>query len=377
MFLTIFSIPLVFYSLLSSLINVPKYLIFFILFTVYHLLSSIIINPVPSFSYWIWFLLLDKNFLACLIFFIIENTHFDERFIRIMNRNILIVVLISLLVSLIQIKYPSFFLSTGISLDAEDVIYYSQNRIFSIYSWLDLNSLGITFPILIAILLSFYNKKKKTFPLVVISGIVVSFLTKARYVMLSAIIVFSQLFFASKIKLRKKVYIFFIFAASIVIFSSIAKVVGYDIQQVIDERIMEKSSDMLSAKTRIISYYVFLKVFPDHPLFGVGPETKSNVVQLLGGSAPLIHVGYLSYLYFYGLVGSFLLLFSMFYLLKRTQIVGKKYEFWGGFYGLLSFFAANATMVYFNFSEMGIILVIIYIRYFSEKSSLELSELKL
>jgi hypothetical protein len=372
-YISLILIPVAFYFLITPKINLPKYLLFFILFTIYHLCSVYKNNLVPSDTNLLRFFLSDRNVLACLFFFVIENTHFDERFIRIMTRNIFIIVIISLLVSLLQIKYPYFFVSPYVTANMEREEYLSENRIFSIYSWVDLNSLGITFPILVAILLSFFSHKKLTFPLIVISGLVVSFLTKARYAMVSVIIVFSQLFFSSKIKLSKKVYILLIFTGSVVISLSVAKAMGYDIQRVIDERILEKSTHMGSANTRIYSYYVFLKVFPEHPMFGVGPETKTDVIRLLGGIAPLIHVGYLSYLYFYGLIGCFLFFFSIFYLLRDAWIVGTKYEFWGGFYGLLSFCVANTTMVYFNLSEMGIVLIILYLRYFKETSSLELA----
>jgi len=375
-FLFFLSLPIVFLLLLSPKIKFPGYLLFFISFTFYHLLSSYIIDPKPSLAYWIKFILRDDNVLACLLFFIIENTHFDEKFIRRMNRSILFIVLVSLMVSFIQVRYPSFFVSPVIAQDPENV-YFSQNRISSIYSWLRSNSLGITFPILVAILLSFYSNKKMILLLIVISGIVVSFLTKARYIMLSAIIVFSQLLFTSKIKLRNKIYIFLIFTGSVFILPVVAKAIGYDIQQVIDDRILEKETDMGSAKARILSFSVFLKVFPDHPIFGVGPETKWEVVQLLRGAAPIIHVGYLSYLYYYGLAGSFLFFVSLFLLLKRAWIVGKKHEFWGGFYGLLAFSFANATMVYFNFSETGIILLVVYLRYFNEQSLVKLPKLKI
>jgi hypothetical protein len=251
--------------------------------------------------------------------------------------------------------------------------FLNESRIFSIYSWIDLNSLGVTFPILIAILLSFFSQKKVASPIIILSGIIVSFLTKARYVMISIIIVFSQYFFISKISLSKKATILIIFFGSILISLSVAKAMGYNIQQVIDERILEKSTNMGSANARILSYYVFLKVFPEHPLFGVGPETRPEVVRLLGGRAPIIHVGYLSYLYYYGIFGCFFLFLAIFFLLKRAWTIGSKNEFLAGFYGLLAFCLANTTMVYFNFSEMGIILVVIYLRYFSEKSDSELS----
>jgi hypothetical protein len=319
------------------------------------------------------FLLSNRNILACLLFFVAENTHFDERFIRIMNRNIFLIVIISLVFSLLQLKNPSFFVAPYILENLGNENFLNESRIFSIYSWIDLNSLGITFPILIAILLSFFSQKKIASPIIILSGIIVSFLTKARYVMISTIIIFSQYFFISKMSLSKKVSILLIFFGSIMISMSVAKAMGYNIQQVIDDRILEKSTNMGSANARIFSYYVFLKVFPEHPLFGVGPETRPEVVRLLGGSAPIIHVGYLSYLYFYGLFGCFFLFLAIFFMLKRAWIIGSKNDFLAGFYGLLAFCLANTTMVYFNFSEMGIVLVIIYLRYFSEKPVLELS----
>jgi hypothetical protein len=373
MFLTLSMIPFASYIIITPKINFPKYLVFFSIFTIYHLYSVFINKLIPSDTTTLKFFLADREVLACLFFFVIENTHFDERFIRIMNRNIFIVVGISLITSLLQIKNPSFFVPPSVLANINNETFLSENRIFSIYSWLDLNTLGITFPILIAILLSFFSQKKIASPLIILSGIIVSFLTKARYVMISTIIIFSQYFFISKMSLSKKVSILLIFFGSIMISVSVAKAMGYNIQQVIDDRILEKSTNMGSANTRILSYYVFLKVFPEHPLFGVGPETRPEVVRLLGGWAPIIHVGYLSYLYYYGLLGCFFVFFAIFFMLKRAWTIGSKNDFMAGFYGLLAFCIANTTMVYFNFSEMGIVLVIIYLRYFSEKPALELS----
>ncbi len=371
-FITILFIPIACFILIYPKIKFPTYLIFLALFTVYSLISVYINNLIPSYTNFSKFVLSNRNVLAFLLFFVAENTHFDERFIRIMNRNVFIIVIISLVVSLIQLKNPSFFVPQNILLNPDNETYLSEGRVFSIYSWVDLNSLGISFPILIAILLNSFSRKRIATPIIILSGIIVSFLTKARYAMISILIVFSQYFFISKIKFSKKVSILIIFAGSILISLGVAKAMGYNIQQVIDERILERSTNMGSANARIISYFVFLKVFPEHPLFGVGPETSADVVRLLGGRAPLIHVGYLSYLYFYGIFGCFFMFMAIFYMLRKAWIIGSKYEFWAGFYGLLAFCFANTTMVYFNFSEMGIVLIIIYIRYFSEKFSMEL-----
>jgi len=367
-------IPIAIYQLITKKVKFPKYLFFLVVFTLYHLTSVYINKLIPLDTNWVYFILSDPNFLACVFFFIIENSHFDEGFIHKLNRCIFTVVVISLIVSLIQIKFRYFFVDPILYTNKDYVHYIEQGRIFSIYSWIDLNSLGISFPIMLSILLSINSTEKIFFPVTLISGIVVSFLTRARYVMLSTLIVFSQLFFVSKIEIRKKIYILLLASFSIIVLIIIARAYDFNIKQIIENRILEKGSGLASARVRITSYEIFLLKFPEHPLFGVGPATRLDVVQLLRGAAPLIHVGYLSYLYFYGIIGSLFLFLSIFILVKNAWNVGRKYLFWGSFYGLLAFCFANTTFVYFNLSEVGIILAVIYLKYFNDKSSLELPD---
>ncbi len=369
-------IPIAIYLLITKKIKFPKYLFFLSVFTIYHLTSVYINKLIPLDTNWVYFILSDPNFLACVFFFIIENSDFDEKFIHKLNRCIFSVVVISLIVSLIQIKFRYFFVDPILYTNRDYVHYIEQGRVFSIYSWIDLNSLGISFPIMLSILLSINSTEKIIFPLTLISGMVVSFLTRARYVMLSTIIVFSQLFFVSKIEIRKKIYILLLAGCSIFVLVLIARAYDFDIQKVIEDRILERGSGLASARVRVTSYEIFLLKFPEHPLFGVGPATRLDVVQLLRGAAPLIHVGYLSYLYFYGIIGSLFLFLTIFLLVKKAWNVGRKYLFWGSFYGLLAFCFANTTFVYFNLSEIGIILAVIYLKYFNDKSSLELPENK-
>src|SRR4030042_3132218 len=335
-------LPIAVYYVIVQKYKFPKYLLFLLLFTFYHLGSIFINNLLPLDTNWLYYILSDYNVLACVVLFIVENTRYDLKFIHKLNRCIFAIIIIALLVSIIQIRYPYFFVNPILT-GKEYIHYIEQGRNFSIFSWIDLNSLGISFPIMISILLSIGRTEKLTFPLTIMSGIVVAFLSKARYVCISTIIVFSQLFFVSKIDFRKKVYILLIFMISVVAVVGIAKIYNYDIQKVIDNRILEKSSDLASARARVISYEVFLIKFPEHPLLGVGPITKPDVVQLLRGWAPVIHIGYLSYLYFYGIVGSLFIFISIFLLIIRAWTVGRKYLFWGAFYGLLSFCFANVT----------------------------------
>ncbi|MBK7172705.1 MAG: O-antigen ligase family protein [Bacteroidales bacterium] len=354
-------LPIVFYLLLTKRNRMPLYLLLFMGFTVFHLLSIFINDIKPGDINWLLYFMSDRAVVACALFFVIENTHFDQKFIKSLSRNIFIVVGISLVVSIIQTRDPYFFFNLNAD---KEMTYFDQNRVFSIYSWVDLNSLGITFPFLLSISMNVYDLKHKLFALNIISGIIVAFLTRARYVMISTIIVFSQLFFNSAIKLKKKVIITIILVGSVILIIQVAENYGFDFNQVIEERILEKDTDMGSAKARLLSYYVFMMKFPENPWFGVGPETRDDVIQLLGGDAPLIHVGYLSYLYFYGIVGCLFIFSAIFLLMRSSWIIGKKYGFWGPFYGFLGFSLANWTFVYFNMSEMGIVISVIFLRYY-------------
>jgi hypothetical protein len=127
------------------------------------------------------------------------------------------------------------------------------------------------------------------------------------------------------------------FFGGLVVIVLLATYFGFDLEEVVNTRIMEKDSDMASAKARVISYDVFVIVFPENPWLGVGPETKKDVIDLLRGEAPLIHVGYLSYLYFYGIAGCVFFFLALFFLIRDSWIVGRQKNFWGSFYGLIAF----------------------------------------
>ena len=357
-------LPSISYIIWTMRVRFPAYLVFFSLFTVFHLWTIFYYDLLPSNTNWFNFFFSDYNVLALALFFVVENSNFEDDFIQRMNKFTLGIILVSLLVSIIQIKVPTFFFNNDSETNDWDSIYMEDQRNASIYSWVSMNSVGVTFPFILAIMISVYEIRSKAFPLIALSGVVVSFLTRARYVMISAIIAFSQLFIGKRIRATTKFYLIIGFIAGLALIIGAANVAGFDIQAVINERILEKDSDMGSAKARILSYEVFLKKFPEHPYIGVGPKTRDDVVDLLGGEAPIIHVGYLSYLYYYGIFGASLLFICLILLVYDSWIVGKRYGFWGSFYGFTGFILANATFVYFNMSEMGIVMGLIYMRYY-------------
>lgn len=374
MAVNILLLPVAGYFLVQGKVRVPKYLVCFIIFTIYHLASTLFFKTMPEGENPIYSVLADINLFACTLLIIIENMTFSEEFIHKMYRNLFIVVVLTLIVSVIQIKFPTFMFNEKL-LEGEELDFWGEEiRNNAFYSYVNTNSLGISFPIFVAILLNYYDTQKKYFALIILSGIVVAFLTKTRYVMLSTIIAFSQLFFAQKRSMSKRLSLVLTFAVSIVIIVFIANEAGFNIDEVIANRILEKGNDMESAKARVTSYEVFMIKFPEHPWLGVGPKTRPDVVALLNGEAPLIHVGYLSYLYFYGVVGCFFIFLSFFFLLKDAWSVGKRYNFWGSFYGFVSFLVANVTFVYFNMAEMGMIIAVLYLRFYNQPEELVVEE---
>jgi len=359
--------PIATYVLIFKSKRLPAYLIFFGFFTVYHIVSVFVNNTFHKNPNQLYFLISDENVIACLFFIIIEHSVFDSKFLINLTKLLLVTVGISLFISVIQIKLPNFFVNPFLDADLE---YTEGSRCASIYSWTNINSLGITFPFLIAILSNIFHQRKIILSFVIFAGIIVSFLSKARYVMISFVIAISQLFINTRISLAKKVTFSLVFLSLIFIGYMAANSLGYNVSDVIENRILEKDNDMGSAKARIRSVEVFMFFFPENPWFGVGPETKKEVVDMLDGTAPLIHVGYLSYLYFYGIFGFSLLAIALIFMIKYAWDIAREYNFWGAFYGIVGLLAANLTFVYFNLSEMGIILAFIYLRYFKCKSTL-------
>ncbi len=363
-------LPMALFYLFSSKKKLPAYVVFFIIFTIFHLVSAFSNDAIPLDTNKVYFIFQDNNFLACTLFIIIENTDFDEKFMDRLTRNIFIVVVLTLLVSVYQIKDPTFMFNTNLLKGDELEFWGDDVRNNAFYSYISTNSIGFTFPFLIAILLNFYSSKQIHFPIIIMSAIIVAFLTKSRYVMISTFIAISQLFFASGRSVGNKISMVVVFVVCIYGAIFIADQSGFNVNKVVEERILEKDTDLGSAKSRVLSYEVFLIKYPENPFLGVGPKTRPDVVALLQNETPVIHVGYLCYLYYYGAVGCFFLFGTLYFLIRRAWKVGKQYGFWGALFGMVAFSFANTTLVYFVFSEMGVILGIIYMRYYLSSEEL-------
>ena len=340
-------------------INFPKYVFFFLLFSIYAIMSSLDIGRTSLFG--LAKLIYSNPYLMTVyIFFIIENTNYNDAFIKNITSILYVMVFITLIVSLIQIYKPLFFINASI-----DMYYYfaiEQRRIISIYSWIDINSLGISFPAILSILYGQRLLKEKRSIYLIIAGGIVCFLNKSRYVMVSFFVASAQ-----SIKINKRIFFNLIkYLASVVILLLISywglKKIGVDIDFFIKNRILSESY-----RSRILAFEMFKKFFPHNPFLGTGGIKTEELMQELGGRSSQIHVGYLSLFYYYGLIGGSIYLAFIYYLLKKLRHTAKKSGYWGSYFAFLTFLFANLTFPRFHLYEFGLILAIMFNKYYEQK----------
>lgn len=371
-------------------LNVPYYILIFTVFTVYTVLSSIFISnefiEKGAFNY-----LYSSSIVRTLIaFIIVENTCFSSRQMKFAIKMIGLTLVLAALVSVIQIFEPLFLIKDddfiqGLSPDRM-VEYYKTNpaletgRIdrtlegyrLSIFSYMGGISVGIDCIAIFSLLIALKANKWLKMAVWVIAAALVSFLSSARWIMLNFLIVASQQFWYA----RNQVFIIlkysFYLIVLILLLVSATELAGIDIQKFIEERMLDDS-----ASTRVLAFEVFLKVYPDNPIFGTGGVDTEKVRLLLKGRSSQIHVGYLKLFYYYGLIGGLLYLSFLAALLIRMWKIARQSKYWGGFFAILTFAIANLTLVEFSLFYYGLLLALIFSKYFYEESINNLSSINI
>jgi hypothetical protein len=197
-------------------------------------------------------------------------------------------------------------------------------------------------------------------------GTLIAIAGNARYVMFSLIIILFQIVLTSKSFINKfRTLIIIIISGSFLLF--FLSLWGYDISLYFSDRVFSKESD----SARITAYEIFLKEYPKFYLFGAGkPILGELLIADRVDSVPLIHIGYLSHLYQYGLIGSFLLIWFWSSIIKKIYSNAKKVRFWGSFFAFIAFFFANTTFVYMNIFTYGLIIALIYSKHYKREYEL-------
>ncbi|WP_162497578.1 O-antigen ligase family protein [Aureibaculum marinum] len=265
----------------------------------------------------------------------------------------------------------------------------TESRLVSIYSYISPVAVGFGFvPVFILITeLLIKSKKNKKLLLYVLLGLLFSFLTKTRWIMLNALMVFLLLYFNHRKQLTS-FYKYLILVPSIVVIALfVGESFGLKTMGIVEDRILEKDSGGVgkgSASSRILAFTAFSQVYMDNPILGRGNvkygmagtgEQDSKLKKILGGKSSQLHVGYLSLLYIYGLVGGIFFLGFIYLILKRLYKNAEKTGYYGPFVAFLGFALANLTLVTFTFFEMGLILALLFNKFYLQ--SLKQKDLKI
>jgi len=362
-------IPYYFWGSLGSIIaalliirggvKIPKLIYPLILLAIYYFSWNFFNGRFEKFGF-IKLLFKDRTLHTISFLILVRNMNFTTKDLKKYLSVFKIYIILSVLFTIIQVLFnSSFFLPEQLTyFDGETAKYEIRN--VSMWGYLSLLDVGLSFIPILAIVIhkSIVNKSKLTV-FWLFCGAFVSILTNSRWTMVNYILVLiytGYLYYKiNNIHLFGIIkYGIMVLVISIVSLSLIKNYV-YNLNDFYNNRIYSSS-----AESRLYGYQMFLKYFPDKPWFGTGVRVGEDLSADLAGKSSQIHVGYLSHLYEFGIIGSVILLFFWFKVVKYVWLIGK---ISGNFVYLvmfLCFLAANVTLVEYSFYYLGVLVIFIF-----------------
>jgi len=348
----------------------PKYAGYFALFVLYTIISDVFIaGRSLSIKYFYGNELLG-SLLALLV---VENyKNYNPKILNNHHFIFIVTIIAALVVILIQQTFDEMFFVFEERVEMELGQYdVTENRLPSIFSWTGNLDIGFVFiPMLCLVTGYLLNKKKKSAPFYFIIGAIVVFLSRNRWIMVNYLVMFFMYATYYRTSLKNFIKYSLGIIATLYIALTILSWANVPVQQIIDNRILEKSQGGLgegSAGSRIVAIQVFTQLFPKNMLIGkgmlhgFGGESKDyELVRELAGRSSQIHIGYLSLLYYYGLVGGFLYLTFIVLITRKLYRDAKTTYYWGPFFGFLGLVLANFTLVSLSFFNAGLILCLFF-----------------
>ena len=354
------------YILKNPKIIFPLYAKLLFVFFIYIFFSDIIlIGRQINISY--FFL---NKFLLFLVFLVLmENIQIDVMPERLILNLIKIVSIIAAIVIIVQVKDPFFLVKKvndigEIEIDIEDMLRYK-----SIYSYVGKQGILFVFIPSLGLVIADELKRNKTASLLfwILIGAIVSFLSGTRVVMVNMILLLVMVFIYKGTSMVNILKYFVFFILAIISFVLVMEVAKVDYNRIITDRILTENDGGLvegSGGTRILAFELFPQFFMKSPIWGSGSEISLDLKNKLDGRSSQLHVGYLSYLYYFGLVGGLLYFLFMFYYSRKLFINAKIHKNWGPFFGWIGFPIANLTLNYMAPFEAGILLCVLFDRYY-------------
>lgn len=366
-FFSIF-VGLIFILKYSAKLNFPNYLYFIIIFFIYRLLWLYFGEDQVQISLFKYFF--RSNELATFfILLIVINTVYTQKFIKITVLFFKIIVIFSAIVSIVQVVQPDF-LNIRYYQNTDDWNLASQYDIYrvrrtSIFGFNGPNALGLSFIPLLSVLIGhmLMMRERNIWFFLILGGIVAG-LSNTRYVMVGFLIVLVQILVASRMKLTGAFKYSIISIFSIIAVYYTITLLGYKIFDWIDTRLLVEGS--LTETSRYKSLSTFNMFFPQNPLFGTGHMTDAIISASMAIGSSHIHVGYLSHLVVYGIIGCFFLFGYWFMITRSFFINAKRTNYWGAFFGMLIFLWSFATMSESSIFFQGLIFAFVFDKYYHD-----------
>jgi hypothetical protein len=351
-------------------LKVPSYAWWLLFFILYELIYKLIeIGMTAEFLKSV--IIYNQNVYVLFMIIIINNTKFNEGFTKKAVMLMKVTVILAAIVSFVQIINRDFWnASVFWQKDKETInlltgnIY--QDRRASIFGYIDMNEIGLSYLPLLSVLtgfLLFY--RKKSYPAFLLLGGISALLSNTRYVMISFIIITLQI--AIYHRYRVTGVLKYLIMGTVLFFAlyQLLMLFGYNFKDWMTSRLFTEGSIRETSRYQAIE--VFSMFFPKYAIFGSGGMTDAIQSASTSVGSSQIHVGYLSALVYFGLVGSFFLFGFWFFLIKYLYINAKKTKYWGSFFAFLIFLWANLTLVNFHIFFYGIIFALAFDKYYADK----------
>ncbi len=344
----------------------PKYLYYLAVYILY-----LLIWDLYNYAYndIILFEVIRKPYIEIISFIVIvENIVIERKFIEKCTKLFKYTILLSFVFVVIQIAInPTFFIHETL-IELSGSIDKYQIRRSSIFGFVSLNSYGLDFlPILALLCSALLIKKKKVLWVYLILGGIISFGTNTRYIMVGYLLILTMIFVQSKLDPNKTFK--YVLIVSFVGFLGIQlfEYLGYDIWAFYNDRLFKEAT--MGNSTRYLALLAFLKFFPQSPWFGTGIHLTNDIKIFLGGVSSQIHVGYLSHLVSYGIIGSIPLFIFWYKIIKRFFHNARLTKRYGSFYAFLIFLWANMTMVQYPIFGYGIIMAFVFDKFYLDRNN--------
>ena len=308
----------------------------------------------------------DKLMLLTSYFFIIiiYNTVFTDKFIMNIVKIAKVTVVVAAIVSTIQVFRPGFFNPYTQIMDLSKYSIYEIRRP-SIFGYSSSNEIGLAFFPLVAVVIGYMlTMKNKIIPVYVAMSGIVAFLTNSRYVIIAFGLSAISLYLSSRSRVGKAYrYVIVLFMIGFVVYNFLGYL-GYNFGEYYNARLFVEGD--IEKSSRYVAIEMFLKFFPQAPLFGIWDYTY-DIVNEIGGRSVQIHIGYLAHLVLRGIFGSFFLFGFWYLILKKFYQTAKITHYWGSVIGFSLFLWANMTLVAFSISNFGLMFTFVFDKYFHDK----------